>query len=89
MFGPAMTMTADAPVSALLRDVTGAAWVNSDTEVETGCGIVPFAYREQEPTSTRSVGRSGWSWYPAGRDPGGRCFDRPSQRRLVPALPEI
>ncbi len=47
MFGPAMTMTADAPVSALLRDVTGGAWVNADTEVETGCGIVPFAYREK------------------------------------------
>ena len=47
MFGPATTMTADAPVSALLRDVTGGKWVNADTEVETGCGIVPFAYREK------------------------------------------
>ena len=40
-------MTADAPVSALLRDVTGGKWVNADTEVETGCGIVPFTYREK------------------------------------------
>src|SRR5215216_832737 len=47
MFGDAMTMTADAPVSALLRDVTGGKWVNADTEVETGCGIVPFTYREK------------------------------------------
>jgi formylmethanofuran dehydrogenase subunit A len=47
MFGPAMTMTADAPVSARLRDITGGKWVNADTEVETGCGIVPFAYREK------------------------------------------
>jgi formylmethanofuran dehydrogenase subunit A len=47
MFGPATTMTADAPVSALLRDVTGGKWVNHDTEVETGCGIVPFTYREK------------------------------------------
>jgi len=47
MFGPATTMTADAPVSALLRDVTGGKWVNADTEVETGCGIVPFTYREK------------------------------------------
>jgi formylmethanofuran dehydrogenase subunit A len=47
MFGDAMTMTADAPVSALLRDVTGGKWVNHDTEVETGCGIVPFTYREK------------------------------------------
>jgi formylmethanofuran dehydrogenase subunit A len=47
MFGPATTMTADAPVSGLLRDVTGGKWVNADTEVETGCGIVPFTYREK------------------------------------------
>src|ERR671938_1788544 len=47
MFGDAMTMTADAPVSAVLRDVTGGKWVNADTEVETGCGILPFAYREK------------------------------------------
>jgi len=47
MFGPATTMTADAPVSAMLRDVTGGKWVNADTEVETGCGIVPFTYREK------------------------------------------
>jgi formylmethanofuran dehydrogenase subunit A len=47
MFGPAMTMTADAPVSAILRDITHGRWVNADTEAETGCGIVPFAYRER------------------------------------------
>ena len=47
MFGPATTLTADAPVSALLRDVTGGKWVNADLEAETGCGIVPFAYRER------------------------------------------
>src|SRR5918999_1095297 len=47
MFGPATTMTADAPVSALLREITGGKWVNADLEAETGCGIVPFAYRER------------------------------------------
>ncbi|HEX2103376.1 MAG TPA: formylmethanofuran dehydrogenase subunit A, partial [Solirubrobacteraceae bacterium] len=47
MFGPATTMTADAPVSERLRDITGGKWVNADTEVETGCGIVPFTYREK------------------------------------------
>ena len=47
MFGPAMTMTADAPVSALLREITGGKWVNADLEAETGCGIVPFEYRER------------------------------------------
>jgi formylmethanofuran dehydrogenase subunit A len=45
MFGPAVTMTADAPVSAVLRDLTGGKWLSHDTEVETGCGIVPYTYR--------------------------------------------
>jgi formylmethanofuran dehydrogenase subunit A len=45
MFGPAVTMTADAPVSAVLRDLGGGKWLNHDTEVETGCGIVPYTYR--------------------------------------------
>jgi formylmethanofuran dehydrogenase subunit A len=45
MFGDAMTMTADGHVSAVLRDLDGGKWVNHDTEVETGCGIVPFTYK--------------------------------------------
>jgi len=45
MFGPAVTMTADGPVSAALRDLGGDKWLNHDTEVETGCGIVPYTYR--------------------------------------------
>ena len=31
----------------MLRDITGGKWVNADTEVETGCGIVPFTYQEK------------------------------------------
>jgi formylmethanofuran dehydrogenase subunit A len=45
MFGPAVTMTADGPVSAVLRDLGGDKWRGHDTEVETGCGIVPYTYR--------------------------------------------
>jgi formylmethanofuran dehydrogenase subunit A len=45
MFGPAVTMTADAQVSAVLRDLDGGKWLNHDTEVETGCGIVPYTYK--------------------------------------------
>ena len=45
MFGPAVTMTADAAVSAILRDLGADKWINHDTEVETGCGIVPYRYR--------------------------------------------
>ncbi len=45
MFGPAVTMTADGPLSAVLRDLGADKWINHDTEVETGCGIVPYRYR--------------------------------------------
>jgi formylmethanofuran dehydrogenase subunit A len=45
MFGDAVTMTADAPVSAVLRDIGHGKWLNHDTEAETGCGIVPYTYR--------------------------------------------
>jgi formylmethanofuran dehydrogenase subunit A len=45
MFGPAVTMTADAPVSGVLRDLADGKWLNHDTEVETGCGIVPYTYK--------------------------------------------
>ena len=47
MFGPATTMTADAPASAALKEITKGKWLNADLEAETGCGIVPFTYREK------------------------------------------
>ena len=47
MFGQATTMTADAPLSWMLRHISGNKWVNADTEHESGCGIVPFTYQEQ------------------------------------------
>lgn len=47
MFGPATTLTADGPVEYLLHKSTGRKWVNVDIELETGCGIVPYAYRER------------------------------------------
>ncbi len=46
MFGQATLMTADAPLTWLLRNVTKAKWVNADTECESGCGILPFAYQD-------------------------------------------
>lgn len=45
MFGPAVTVTADASVSAVLRDLGADKWINHDPEVETGCGIVPYTYK--------------------------------------------
>ncbi|GIK36875.1 MAG: formylmethanofuran dehydrogenase subunit A [Chloroflexota bacterium] len=47
MFGKATGMTADAPLGWMLRHVSGNKWVNADTEHESGCGIVPFAYNDK------------------------------------------
>ena len=48
MFGPATTLTADGAVEHLLYKSSGRKWVNNDIELETGCGIVPHAYREKQ-----------------------------------------
>ncbi len=47
MFGPAMTLTADGPVEYLLYKSSGRKWVNVDVELETGCGIVPYTYKDK------------------------------------------
>ena len=47
MFGAATTMTADSRVGELLHDLTGRKWVDTDLELEAGCGIVPYEYREK------------------------------------------
>ncbi len=51
MFGPACTITADGPVEYLLWQSTGRKWVNIDVELETGCGIVPYSYKEKAAVS--------------------------------------
>ena len=47
MFGPAVTITADAPVEYLLHKSSGRRWTNIDVELETGCGIVPYEFKER------------------------------------------
>ena len=51
MFGPATTVTADGPVEHLLYASSGRKWVNVDIELETGCGIVPYSFREKAAVS--------------------------------------
>jgi formylmethanofuran dehydrogenase subunit A len=51
MFGPATTITADSPVEYLLHKSSGRKWVNIDIELETGCGIVPFLYKDKAAVS--------------------------------------
>jgi len=68
MFGPAVTMTADGPLSAVLRDLGGDKWLNHDTEVETGCGIVPYRYRSSNYVHALQWG-IGLELFLLGRDP--------------------
>jgi len=44
VFGPAVTLSADAPAQDRLRRLTGRRWLNLDVESETGCGVVPHHY---------------------------------------------
>jgi formylmethanofuran dehydrogenase subunit A len=47
LFGDAVTITADGPWQHLLHQLTGRKWGNLDVENETGCGIVPYVYKER------------------------------------------
>lgn len=51
MFGPATTVTADGAVEYLLHASSGRRWVNVDLELETGCGVVPYEYRDKAAVS--------------------------------------
>ena len=51
VFGRSTIMTADAPLAYLLHQIGGGKWVNADTENESGCGIVPFAYQDRVYTN--------------------------------------
>ncbi|MGH7702573.1 MAG: formylmethanofuran dehydrogenase subunit A [Gemmatimonadales bacterium] len=68
MFGPATTVTADGPVEHLLHTSTGRKWVNLDVELETGCGIVPYTYKEKAAVSTLQWG-VGLELFLLARDP--------------------
>ena len=40
-------MTGDGPLGYYLHQVTGRTWFSGDTEMETGCGIVPIRYKNK------------------------------------------
>lgn len=47
LFGHAITITADGPWEYVLYRLTGNKWSNMDQEMEEGCGVVPYHYRER------------------------------------------
>jgi formylmethanofuran dehydrogenase subunit A len=46
VFGPAVTLSADAPAQERLHQATHRKRLNWDIEDETGCGVVPHVYKE-------------------------------------------
>jgi formylmethanofuran dehydrogenase subunit A len=51
LFGNTVTVTADGPWQHLLYQLTGKKWANLDVENETGCGVVPYAYKPGSPAN--------------------------------------
>lgn len=51
IFGNTTTMTADGPFQFNLQKLNHLKWINSDVELETGSGIVPFIYRKNHPVN--------------------------------------
>lgn len=68
MFGAATTMTADLPVAHLLHRLTGGKWVAQDLELDSGCGIVPYEYREKNYVHALQWA-IGLEWFLLAKDP--------------------
>ncbi len=51
VFGEVTTMTADGPWQYRLHKLSGNKWVNSDVEMETGAGVVPYTFHKRSLVS--------------------------------------
>jgi formylmethanofuran dehydrogenase subunit A len=47
MFGKTTSMTGDGPLGYFLQNISGEKWYSSDTELESGCGVSPIEYKDQ------------------------------------------
>jgi formylmethanofuran dehydrogenase subunit A len=68
MFGETTSMTGDGPVGYYLGRLYGRPWVSQDTELETGCGIVPITYRRKSVVHAWQWA-IGLEWYLSVTDP--------------------
>jgi formylmethanofuran dehydrogenase subunit A len=85
LFGDAVTITADGPWQHMLHQLTGRKWGNLDVENETGCGIVPYVYRDKHLVNAIqwAVGlelllliKDPWRVFLTTDHPNGGCFWR-------------
>lgn len=47
LFGETTSMTGDGPLGYFLHKLAGRKWFSGDTEMESGCGIVPITYKDK------------------------------------------
>jgi formylmethanofuran dehydrogenase subunit A len=89
LFGETTSMTGDGPLGYYLHKVTGRKWFNADTEMETGCGIVPITYKEKSLVHALQWA-IGLEWYLLMPDPWRVCMstDHPNGGSFL-AYPQI
>jgi formylmethanofuran dehydrogenase subunit A len=89
LFGETTSMTGDGPLGYYLHRVTGRKWVNADTEMEAGCGIVPITYKEKSFVHALQWA-IGLEWYLLVKDPWrvAMSTDHPNGGSFL-AYPEI
>lgn len=68
LFGETTSMTGDGPLGYYLHKVTGRKWFNGDTEMESGCGIVPITYKDKSFVHALQWA-IGLEWYLLVKDP--------------------
>jgi formylmethanofuran dehydrogenase subunit A len=89
LFGETTSMTGDGPLGYYLHKVTGRKWFNADTEMETGCGIVPITYKQKSLVHALQWA-IGLEWYLLMKDPWRVCMstDHPNGGSFL-AYPQI
>jgi formylmethanofuran dehydrogenase subunit A len=89
LFGETTSMTGDGPLGYYLHKVTGHKWVNADTEMEAGCGIVPIKYKDRSFVHALQWA-IGLEWYLLVQDPWriAMSTDHPNGGSFL-AYPEI
>jgi formylmethanofuran dehydrogenase subunit A len=82
-------MTGDGPLGYFLHKVTGRKWFSGDTEMETGCGIVPITYKDSSLVHSLQWA-IGLEWYLLVDDPWriAMSTDHPNGGSFL-AYPEI
>lgn len=67
--GRTLSMTADAPFSHVLHQLTGGRWYAADVEQESSCGILPMEYQPQKSLVHAVQWAIGLEWYLLMDDP--------------------